>query len=242
MITRTLSTAVVAALLCVTFTGCCCIDQFGVCSTGCGTANCPTGDCGFADSGLGGGAVLADGGCADCSGGGFFASGPDYGGCGGFGPGFRPGMAVLSLLNNVLTCGAGCGGLYIDEWYNDPPDCNEACGFAKNCGPGAPVHLWGRRFRCSGCSQCGRSGIPHAGSAGSSASCSTCATGVGVETSLSEEPFIDSSGEFVLVEGEHVVEHEHVSHGRRQAFPTRARRVVRTSHQRDYATPKAFRR
>ncbi len=60
-----------------------------------------------------------------------------------------------------LTCGAGCGDVYVDEWYSHPPDCHDPCdgcnqwvgGDGCKCLPlsrfdGIFAGLRGRRFRC----------------------------------------------------------------------------------------------
>jgi hypothetical protein len=59
------------------------------------------------------GHVVAPGGCASCDG----DCGP--GGCVGYTP--------LGWLKNRLTCGGGCGELYIGEWHYDPPDACDPC-------------------------------------------------------------------------------------------------------------------
>ena len=45
--------------------------------------------------------------------------------CGGYGYGYGwyPGKHLLAWL----TCGAGCGEVYVNEWYNDPPDSCDPC-------------------------------------------------------------------------------------------------------------------
>jgi hypothetical protein len=43
--------------------------------------------------------------------------------CGGYGYGWYPGKHLMEWL----TCGAGCGGVYVNEWCNDPPDCCDPC-------------------------------------------------------------------------------------------------------------------
>jgi hypothetical protein len=61
--------------------------------------------------------------CNDCSGcgnAGYMASGP---------------LDSLRMWRRSLTCGAGCGETYYDEWTSTPPDCVDPCPqFAGDCG------------------------------------------------------------------------------------------------------------
>lgn len=92
-------------------------------------------------------------------------------GCGDCGAG---GCGILSRVRNSLTCGGGCGELYVDDWHNHPSgpdscgDCGDGCG---NPGCRRPLltvlrRLWGVRYcgGCeTGCSDCGYGGCDHAG-------------------------------------------------------------------------------
>jgi hypothetical protein len=50
--------------------------------------------------------------------------GPPCGDCGyGYGCGWYPGKHLVEWL----TCGSGCGGVYVNEWCSDPPDCCDPC-------------------------------------------------------------------------------------------------------------------
>jgi hypothetical protein len=103
------------------------------------------------------------GSCQDCVGSGCtgVGCGCECHGCGLLGPAMGwcpdyPAMAAgwtpccgpivnffIGLRNAFATCGCGCGPLYLDEWYNDPPACHDPCpGAYGPCG-------------CSSCSSCG---------------------------------------------------------------------------------------
>jgi hypothetical protein len=80
---------------------------------------------------------------------------------------------LIGCLRKLLTCGSGCGELYVDEWLNDPPDCCDPCDncgnwigpHGSNMGQPRPLHrgnLWGQRFEGNCCSECGMIG-PEAG-------------------------------------------------------------------------------
>ena len=77
---------------------------------------------------------------------------------------------LIGCLRKLLTCGSGCGELYVDEWLNDPPDCCDPCDNCGNwIGPHGSCHggprplhrgnLWGQRFAESCCEQCGMTGL-----------------------------------------------------------------------------------
>lgn len=99
---------------------------------------------------------------------------------GGYYYGMGPGHAFRQWRRS-LTCGAGCGETYYDEWYSSPPECEDPCpqfagkvnnrsgfnggcldcGGGSNCGvcgvrplrtiAGLAVGLYGKRF----CGDCG---------------------------------------------------------------------------------------
>lgn len=120
----------------------------------CGIDDCAggCGDCGSCDS------------CTSCGSGGVAACSGRYG---------------WPLIRHGLTCGAGCGGVYWDEWINDPPDCCDPCDEYGNwvgdacCAPwfwlSGLRSLWGYRYRPCGVADCD----------GGCASCTsgTCAMG-----------------------------------------------------------------
>ena len=86
-------------------------------------------------------AVVSMSGClmGPCGGGGHCNS------CDGYvGPGMlhHPGDGFRHWRRS-LTCGAGCGDTYYDEWYSTPPDCVDPCP-QFDCGGG-----------CGGCGHCG---------------------------------------------------------------------------------------
>lgn len=56
----------------------------------------------------------------------------------------------LQAARNRLTCGAGCGEFYLDEWMSDPPDCCDPCdGCGNYTGRGGCGGCWGGG--CGGC-------------------------------------------------------------------------------------------
>ena len=94
--------------------------------------------------------------------------------CGGACQGHTP----ASYMKHRLTCGAGCGEIYWDEWLSDPPDDCDPCDDCGNwigprcCEPsfwqrvsGGWCSFWG--FRSSGCATCLTLGTP----------CSECSGG-----------------------------------------------------------------
>jgi hypothetical protein len=91
----------------------------------------------------------------------------------GMGRGFGP----LGFARYMGTCGAGCGGMYFNEWIADPPDACDPCDDCGNfigrqcCMPRfrrwavAARSMWGFRYdgRCGSCGgNCG-GGCAHAG-------------------------------------------------------------------------------
>lgn len=120
-------------------------------------------------------------------------------GCGNCGAGVG-GCGIVSRVRNSLTCGGGCGDLYVGDWHNYPPgqdpcdDCGNDCG--GGCGDAAcrrPLltvlrRLWGVRYcgGCeTGCSDCGYGGCDHGVEAGhgimghsvARPGCASCADG-----------------------------------------------------------------
>jgi hypothetical protein len=55
-------------------------------------------------------------------------------------------MGVLGLIRHGLACGYGCGPLYWDEWFSDPPLCHDPCG-CGDCGTACNAG--------GGCDSCG---------------------------------------------------------------------------------------
>jgi hypothetical protein len=78
-----------------------------------------------------------DGGCTSCNGNyaGSCGGGCDTCGYAGSPYGYGPIMGVLGLIRHGLACGYGCGPLYWDEWFSDPPLCHDPCG-CGDCGGG----------------------------------------------------------------------------------------------------------
>jgi hypothetical protein len=67
----------------------------------------------------------------------------------------------LCQARRSVVCGGGCGEVYYDEWFSNPPDCVDPCDGCNNwvggdgckCLPlsrfdGIFAGLWGQRFRC----------------------------------------------------------------------------------------------
>ncbi len=71
-------------------------------------------------------------------------------------------------LRNLLTCGSGCGEVYIDEWKSDPPDPVDPCidygASLALCGcstaPSAPCCTRADGFPCGACDSCTDSSAP----------------------------------------------------------------------------------
>lgn len=98
---------------------------------------------------------------------------------------YRPGRFVFRVLRGigrVLTCGSGCGGLYVDEWYSDPPDCYDPCfdggrqcgGFGHRGFPMFGPRFWRCRQRCGGNWD---GGYDSCGDCGSCSDCGSCGGG-----------------------------------------------------------------
>jgi hypothetical protein len=79
---------------------------------------CYTGNC--VDGGCSDGSCTAPTPCGSC--GGIGSCTPDC-----VGAIKTAGKAVAHKIHNSLTCEAGCGGVYWDEWFSDPPDCCDPC-------------------------------------------------------------------------------------------------------------------
>jgi hypothetical protein len=152
--TRQRMWAAAVAVGCMAAGGCCCgLYPDGGCGLGggplapdcaCGLGAACTCDSGACDTGAG---------CATCGLGGCVEA-PLHG--------FL--WHARLAIGNMLTCGAGCGGLYIDEWCSDPPDACDPCVDCAEintppCSCSArnsvPLNFWGRRFYDPGCSTCG---------------------------------------------------------------------------------------
>jgi hypothetical protein len=71
-------------------------------------------------------------------------------------------------LRNLLTCGSGCGEVYIDEWKSDPPDLVDPCidygASMALCGcstaPCAPCCTRAGGYPCGACESCTDSSAP----------------------------------------------------------------------------------
>lgn len=166
MIYRSLLAAV-ATIGAAVATGCCGMYPCGS-GLGCGHSGCGMGACAVEQP------CCDGGGCNSCGVGGTVSEscGSCAGGspCGTCGPGAYVGSCAQgflgfarSALHNSLTCGSGCGDLYIDEWYSDPPDaCDPCVDCARDncappgCGsyPSVPWNFWGRRFQGGSCQSC----------------------------------------------------------------------------------------
>ena len=163
MMTKHLLLAATVAVGCaVAGSGCCGMYPYGICGMGCGDAGCGMGRCSpqqpGCDSGVG---SACDGGCGVDGSGGV---------CDTCGLGECADATIHGFLwharlaiRNLLTCGSGCGDLYIDEWHSDPPDLHDPCidcaqTSTAPCGCGnyqsVPLRFWGRRFHEPGCSTC----------------------------------------------------------------------------------------
>lgn len=105
------------------------------------------------------GAGWGGGGCNSCGDVGF-----GYETCGECQPGLCHHPWLWTHAKNALTCGAGCGDMYCDEWLSDPPACNDPCDKCgeRGCGGCAGyygywnplrglAHLWGYRYAAAGC-------------------------------------------------------------------------------------------
>jgi hypothetical protein len=165
MVDRSLLAAL-AIITIVGASGCCGMYPHGY-AAGCGHAGCAAGTCGVAEPC----SSCATSACDSCEVGGFVG---DDCGCWAGGDACGPAVHVGSCaqgflsfartaLHNTLTCGSGCGELYIDEWYSDPPDaCDPCVDHARlrtapcGCGsyPRMPWNLWGRRFQDGTCQSC----------------------------------------------------------------------------------------
>jgi hypothetical protein len=133
----------------------------GSCGTSCGGPSCgaPCGGptCGPACGGCASCGPVNDCGCDSCS-----------TGCGSCL--LKPVRELAGHAHRSLTCGAGCGELYIDEWISDPPDACDPCGCHGEWNGGG-CHEWpllsklkwlwnGHRYYgdCeTGCTTCGGS-------------------------------------------------------------------------------------
>jgi hypothetical protein len=177
MINRALLSAAVAVGFAAVGGGCCSMNPYGGYGLACGPFGCgidagslegaccdvgPCDRCGVSSScdGCAGGQQA----CGTCGLG-------DYGGVA------SPGCLYYAsrAIRNMLTCGSGCGQLYIDEWYSDPPDaqdpcidCTRATCPPPGCGPRVSVRpsLWARRFHGGDCSSgdCSSCAASYAGS------------------------------------------------------------------------------
>ncbi len=73
--------------------------------------------------------------------------------CGGVGGGIPAGpIQQLRAWRKSMICGAGCGGVYVDEWASYPPDCEEPCPATGICGGGCGTDSG---IACGGCGTCG---------------------------------------------------------------------------------------
>lgn len=104
MMARTVCALVVVSLAGLAG-GCCC------CPTSCG----PGGPCEVGCFCLPK-PIVWTGGCNECGPGPCTSCSDGCGDCG-----------ILACLRRGLTCGKGCGEIYINEWVSDPPDCCDPC-------------------------------------------------------------------------------------------------------------------
>lgn len=166
MVSRWMVAVTVVAGSVIAGSGCCGIYPYGGYGLGCGYAGCDTGVCSLDEP------CCESAACDQCTaGGGDWAYGGGAEICDTCGAGVYPGVAACRFLchvgraiHNALTCGAGCGDLYVDEWLSDPPDAHDPCiDCAREnlappgCGvrPSVPLRLWGTRFHDDGCPTCG---------------------------------------------------------------------------------------
>ena len=120
----------------------CCFDNMYCCSDGAG----PYGAADFSHEGD----MITGGPSGSCD------------SCGGCGSGHCCGFGLIRLLKKVLTPCYGCGELYWNEFYNDPPANCEPC---NNHGNWIGWHPWGRvwgkglwRHGCCDDGGCGHAG------------------------------------------------------------------------------------
>jgi hypothetical protein len=128
MMARWYCTALVSALLCGS--GCCCLPcgPCGPCAPRCCLLACLP--C-FREP------IRWDGCCNDCGPSACESCGDRCGGC----PdcGLLSHCGPLGGLRWCWSCNRGCGEIYKDEWYSDPPDCCDPCDrcYGQFTGPGA---------------------------------------------------------------------------------------------------------
>ncbi len=131
--------------------GCCCVSSYCNAGSDFGGAGCNStcgasrGEVFVGQGGCGGNGGSCGGGCGECSGPGTMVGRFDLGagsyGCGSAwnapqffvdrsgSPCLGPVFGVFNAIRNVYKgAGCGCGETYVDEWINDPPDCNDPCG------------------------------------------------------------------------------------------------------------------
>ncbi len=77
-------------------------------------------------------------------------------------PACGPCGGLFAPFRSLLSCGSGCGELYVDEWLSDPPACCDPCDdCGTHTGPSGccrwlnyPLHrgnFWGTRLADAGC-------------------------------------------------------------------------------------------
>jgi hypothetical protein len=114
--------ALVLASLAIASSGCCCFPG------NCGPGGEYGGGCCFCLPRP----IVWTGECNECGPGGCASCADCCGDCG-----------ILALMRRGLTCGKGCGEIYMGEWISDPPDCCDPCDRCHGCwtGPQGACHL-----------------------------------------------------------------------------------------------------
>lgn len=127
------------------------------------------------------------GSCGSCG-----ATAYDCNNCNGYG---RPlARGPLRRAGAALTCGSGCGEVYVDEWRNYPPNPCDPCESIGGCRPmlGAMRNLFG--YRTHQCETCyGGDGAFLSALAPGCVTCGGCGTGC-AESSCGVDAYYPSGG------------------------------------------------
>ena len=116
----------------------------------------------------------------------------DCNNCNGYGRQFVGGP--LRHAGAALSCGSGCGEVYLDEWYNCPPNPCDPCESIGGCRPmlGALRNLFG--YRTHECETCyGGDGAFLSALGPACVTCGSCDTGC-AEASCGVNTYYPSSG------------------------------------------------